>query len=411
MEVSATPGNSTGATGETGLRAFALTACRRVATFGLRWIGSNLSTDTVGLPTNMTRLTDILWRRVSWFGVWLAALASFGCTVRDEAPVGTVGAAWHSPRIEKTTAGESPSPAPQPVHVAEGLGGVAIATVNGRVIPLGRLRYLLMRSRGLEVLEQLIGLETAAAAAEEAGVTITQADVDREHQRSLRRLVDPLSSITSGAIDLDRAETLLDTVLAQRGVSRDEFRLVMRRNAYLRKIVELDLSFTADELRREFDRLYGKRAEVRHIQLTSLGGVDRVKAALAEGKDFAELARRFSANEAGASRGGLLKPFATEDPSVPAVFREVAFSLMPGEVSDPVRLGEWYHLIRLERILPREDIDFELLRGELERTLRDRRADQAMVEVFEKLFREASIEIGDPVLGAAFDRKRAAERR
>ena len=355
----------------------------------------------------MTRLTDILWRRASWFGAWLAALASFGCTMRDEAPVGTVGAAWHSPRIEDTTVGESSSRVAQPVGTTEASAGTTIATVNGRAIPLGRLRDLLMRSRGLEVLEQLIGLETAAAAAEKAGITITQADVDREHHQSLRRLVDPLSSITSGSIDLDRAERLLDTVLAKRGVSREEFRVVMRRNAYLRKIVEPDLEFTTDELRTEFDRLYGRRAEVRHIQLTSLGGVDRVLTALAEGKDFGELARRFSANEAGASRGGLLKPFSTEDPSVPAVFREVAFSLAPGEVSDPVRLGEWYHLIRLERILPKEDIDFELLRGELESTLRNGRADRAMIEVFEKLFREASIEISDPALKAALNRKRA----
>ena len=369
----------------------------------------------------MTRLTDIPWHRVSWCGASLVALGSFGCTVRDDAPLRTVGTAWHAPRIETLTAGESVSPVRSPVRAAEGSGGATIATVNGRAIPVERLRDLLMRSHGPEVLEQLIGLETAAAAAEKAGVTITRADVDREHQRSLRRLVDPLSAITSGSIDVDRAETLLDTVLARRGVSREEFRLVMRRNAYLRGIVELDVSaapdkvglptdtvgFSVDELHREFNRLYGLRAEVRHIQLTSLGAVDRVADALATGKNFAELARRFSANEAGASRGGLLKPFSADDPSVPALFREVAFSLTPGEVSDPVRVGEWYHLIRLERILPKEDVDFEQVRGELERTLRVRGADRAMIEVFEKLFREASIEISDPALEAALNRKRA----
>ena len=96
---------------------------------------------------------------------------------------------------------------------------------------------------------------------------------------------------------------------------------------------------------------------------------------------------------------------------MPAVFREVAFSLAPAEVSDPVRLGEWYHLIRLERILPKENVDFELLRGELERALRNRRSDRAMIEVFDNLSRQANIKISDPVLEASLNRKRAAQRR
>lgn len=376
-----------------------MTAREQAATFR-PVIGSNLLID-------MIRLSNIHGRRVSRYGALMGTLVCCGCSARSEAPTHTVSAAWHSPRIQTTTADKPSNPAPQPTVGDGEPASVTIATVNGRAIPLARLHELLMRSRGSEVLEELIGLETAAMAATARGVTVTQDDVDREYDRALRQLVDPLSSISPGAIDRDRAEQLLDTVLTRRRVSREEFQLVMRRNAYLRKTVELDLNFTTEALRRETDRLYGKRAVVRHIQLASRGAVERVTASLATGKTFDELARRLSANTSSAARGGLLDPFSQGDESVPGAFREVAFSLKPGEVSGPVRVGEWYHLIALERIVPAETVDFDQVRSEVEQILRERTADQSMFAVFEKLFQRATIEISDPALRAAFDRKRA----
>jgi parvulin-like peptidyl-prolyl isomerase len=133
--------------------------------------------------------------------------------------------------------------------------------------------------------------------------------------------------------------------------------------------------------------------------------VARVKERLAAGERFADVAARYSANTATAQRGGLLDPFAAQDDRVPSALRQAAFTLDPGQVSSAVRVGEWYHVLLLEERLPARAVDFNTVRHDLEDSLRDRLAQPAMFALFEKLFREARIEIHDADLSRAFRRK------
>jgi len=280
-----------------------------------------------------------------------------------------------------------------------------VAVVNGRPIPHRDLIDLLLRSHGVIVLEQLIGLNLAEAAAAERGLSVGQTDVDREYDRALRHLAEPLSSTTSAPFDRQSAERLLETVLAQRNVSPEEFDLVIRRNAFLRKIAEAETVVTDQQLHQEYERRYGERVQVRHIQLATLAEVERVRERLAAGEGFGEMARRYSANKSSAAELGLLAPISAGEEDVPALLRQVAFSLNVGDVSDAVRIGEWFHLIKLEALLAPEAVEFEEVRTELEVGLRERLADSAMSGVFEKLFRAATIEVHEPLLKAAFERK------
>lgn len=330
-----------------------------------------------------------------------------GCSTPEPSP--SVGSAWERRgRIVSEPAREyrernSVSAGPLGVR---GEADAAIATVNGRPISRRLLMDMLIRSRGAGVLEQLVGLETASAAVARLALRVTETDVERERELSLRRLSDPLSSITPGAFDREAAERLLDAVLAGKNMSRDEFEIVTRRNAHLRKIVESQQSFTEVQLQAEFRRVYGRRAVVRHIQLGTPADVERVRALLDSGERFDTLAGRYSANTASASQGGLLEPFWAGDEALPGAFRDAAFSLAPGEVSSAVRIGQWYHLIRLDEILPAERHDLAAVQGKLERSLSERETEPAMFALFEKLFREATIEIHDPVLAEMFSRNR-----
>ncbi len=301
-------------------------------------------------------------------------------------------------------------------------GEATIAVVNGVPISRAAVVELLMQSHGVGVLEQIIGFEVVRKAAEDEGVAITDRDVEQEYDLALRRLVDPLttggtaplnpaSPVTPDTFDRSSAEAVLDTVLGERNISHDEFSQVIRRNAYLRKIAQKNMQFGNDELREEFDRVYGRRAQVRHIQLGSPGDVTRVSERLAAGEDFADLAGRYSANVASGKRGGLLDPFSLGDPSVPDAFRQAAFALRPGQVSPPVRTGAWEHFIKLERVLEPEPISFDAVREELAMRLRERLADERMPGLHEKLVREARIEIGNPALREAFYKKHPQHRR
>ena len=272
-----------------------------------------------------------------------------------------------------------------------------------------RIVDLLLRANGVGVLEQLVVLDAAAELATHKGLTITQADIDREYDGALRKLVDPFSGASSGNFDRESAERTLESVLAQRNISREEFRLGMRRHAYLRRIVESELTFTREQLQAELQRRYGPRLEVRHIQLASPRSAARIRARLANGEDFAQLAREHSANLISAEAGGLLQPFSDKDDALPALFRRTASSLKAGEISEAVRVGEWYHLIKLERRIEAKPVELEPIRGELTQSLLERLSDPAMEKLYERLFREAKIEIHDLVLDEAF-RKVHADR-
>ncbi|MFQ5494894.1 MAG: peptidylprolyl isomerase, partial [Phycisphaerae bacterium] len=131
-----------------------------------------------------------------------------------------------------------------------------------------------------------------------------------------------------------------------------------------------------------------------------------VRDRLDAGEDFADLAVRYSANIASARDGGLLDPFSAEDDDLPIAFRETAFSLKPGEVSPAVRVGPWLHLIRLDELIPADPIPLAAVRTEVVDSLRGRLIESAMARHFEKLMKEATIEVYDAFLREAFHKQR-----
>lgn len=297
---------------------------------------------------------------------------------------------------------EQTNAAPPPASVVE---EPAIAVINGKPLPRRQVVDLLLRGHGSGILEQFVVLEAARRRAQQQGLTINQADVDAEYERALRLLIDPLAALTPDESDHEAAERVLDAVLAERNISREEFMLGMRRNAYLRRLAQAQLSFSEGELQEEYARAYGVRVQVRHVQLATLAEVSRVRAGLAAGEDFAEVARAHSANPASARAGGLLSPFSADDEEVPAPLRTVAFQLDVGEVSEAIRVGRWYHLLKLERQLPAEQQEFEVVRPELEQRLRARKLGPAMQQLYQDLLAQADVRILDPGLRAAFERK------
>jgi foldase protein PrsA len=338
----------------------------------------------------------------------VCSLVCVTCTPRGAVAPGSVSGAWQDRRQpEERVTGESSRAAS--IQAAAGTRAMPserdpIANVNGHPIARHRVVNLLLQAQGVGVLEQLVVLDEAERRAADRGLTITQAEIQAEYDRALRRLVAPLSSVTTGSFDREAAERTLEVVLADRNISREEFMLGMRRHAYLRRLVEAERSFSEQDIRAEYERTYGRRVQVRHIQLGTPRQVSQVRQQFAAGGDFAELARDYSANQLSAELGGLLEPFSAQQEELPTLFRQTAFGLEPGEVSETIRIGEWYHILKLEKAMPAEDPGLDRVRDALERRLRERTSEPAMQALYERLFRDAVIEIHDPVLRRAFDR-------
>jgi peptidyl-prolyl cis-trans isomerase D len=96
----------------------------------------------------------------------------------------------------------------------------------------------------------------------------------------------------------------------------------------------------------------------------ALAKAGQIEADLKGGKDFAELAKKYSADPGSAAQGGDLG-WADKSAFV-GPFADALFSMQPGQISDPVKTEFGYHIIRLDEVRPAHVRSFDEVRAELE---------------------------------------------
>jgi len=323
---------------------------------------------------------------------WMSASRDEPLSVRDKLGQGS------SADDAEGAEGQADAPKPPP--------GRAVATVNGRPIERKVLLRTLVAARGLPMLQQMILRESAKAEAARLGRTVSREQIDREYDITLQ--ASHFNGKDIEALTPARREQLLEEWTRTRGVAREELAIAMERQAYLRAIVGDQIEITEEMLQAEFKRKHGEKVEVRHIQLAAQRVYSQIVQRLGRGDRFKDLVAEYSQNALSRERQGLLPPFAAEDPSVPAIFAEVAFQLTPGDVSNPIEAEGSYHVLKLERRIPAEDVAFDAVSETLRANLMARLVTERMEQISRRLLLGAKIEIHDRVLSAQYDRRRAA---
>lgn len=120
--------------------------------------------------------------------------------------------------------------------------------------------------------------------------------------------------------------------------------------------------------------------------------LEELKARLAQGEEFAALAREFSQDPGSAANGGDLG-FAGKGVYDQA-FEDALFALKAGEVSVPVKSDFGWHLIRLDEVQAAEVPSLDSLRPQLERELKTQQVEQRFVEASKEL-EDAAFEAAD----------------
>lgn len=169
------------------------------------------------------------------------------------------------------------------------------------------------------------------------------------------------------------------------------------------QVIEVDSIIEEDELRSLYEeRSPGAEVRARHILLnfpddatesqrdsvTALAGDLRARAV--GGEPFEALAEQYSADPGSAREGGDLGFFERDQMVEP--FADAAFSLQPGEVSEPVESMFGLHVIRVEE---RRVPDFEEVREGFLAQLRGERVNEAEMAYLEGLEGPANIELQD----------------
>lgn len=343
------------------------------------------------------------------FAVLLAAVFGVAGCESQRPPAGRpVTTAWEESRPPESASSPSARVRPQaqtsqPTATTPSFDPIAM--INGS--PLNRAAFdrLLLDSYGLALFEQLVMLEAARQKADAAKLKITDEDIDAEYQRALRRMSLPPAGLDAKPLDDATSEALLQEILTSKNIPRKQYMLSIERNTYLRKLVEKGLVVKDDQIRAAFDRLYGERVQVRHIQLASLAEAAKVREVLDKGADFAEAAKKHSRNTITGANGGLLRPFTRKDREFPPLVIEVAFALQEGQVSRAVHWGRSFHLVKLVKRFPKTKVAFEDVKDALTARVREELIVERMQQMADTLLREATVRIFDDELNRRFRAK------
>ena len=244
---------------------------------------------------------------------------------------------------------------------------------------------------------ELVERELLLQAAEKAGLSITEADIDTEWQQLL-------SAQYNG--DQEAFERDLKRSSYTSRLFRQELadRLLVRQ---MRKRIQQPVKVSEADLQNYYaahqsDYQAPERISAQHILIhidenTPNGEVlaqqkaQRVLKELQQGKTFSELAKTYSDDSTNHEEGGQL-PLFTRGEMVPA-FESAVWPMKPGEVSkQPVKTEFGYHIIRRGSTLPAGPKPFEEARSAFEARLQADAEEKAIQDWLAQQKQEAKIQ-------------------
>ncbi|MFM9105733.1 MAG: peptidylprolyl isomerase [Chloroflexota bacterium] len=158
----------------------------------------------------------------------------------------------------------------------------------------------------------------------------------------------------------------------------------MSRDDYLRLVAMPNVA--REKVRAALDAETGQSApmvEASHILVETRELADKLEADLAGGADFALLAKDNSVDSGTAANGGDLGWFTRDEMVKP--FADAAFSLQPGQTSDPVESDFGWHIIRVSDVSPDRPLTDEQItriqQARQQRWLEEERAASAITSV------------------------------
>ncbi len=263
-----------------------------------------------------------------------------------------------------------------------------IAVVNNEIITMSDLERASakLKEKTLdqrEVLEELINKKLQLAAAKQAGMDITEKELDSTIA-DIRK---------SNAMDA----AAFEVALAKEGLTTDQYKEELKEQLTLTRVfnkyVRSGLAVSDAELRTYYKRNIDtfslpEEIQVRHIfiKLPNSAGRSRIRRAKQQahaaysrarkGEDFILLVREFSDEQTAASDGDL--GFLRREDTLPEIAK-AAQSLKPGDIAGPLKTDAGYHIIRLEDVRTpiqpfeqaKEEISRIILRQKMETTYRE----------------------------------------
>ncbi len=270
------------------------------------------------------------------------------------------------------------------IVVLAGCGGNPVATVDGVEITQAEFNERLVQQYGEDMLREMIDRELLRQAAEDAGIEITEEELQQE--------IEDFKSQFGN-------EENFNQWLASRNLSEEEFQDQMRMALVSRKLALKDVQPSDEELQQYFEENKEAFAQPAMVSLSEIvvdsrEAAEEVLSKLEQGDfSFEDLAAQYSLSIASKNRGGELPPMPLRD--VPQELREVAQSLPVGEVSDPIPANNAWYIIKVRDRQPAREASWP---EDKERVLQRYQAEHArdLQQVLREQLQKTNVQIIDP---------------
>ncbi|WNS80097.1 peptidylprolyl isomerase [Domibacillus sp. DTU_2020_1001157_1_SI_ALB_TIR_016] len=190
--------------------------------------------------------------------------------------------------------------------------------------------------------------------------------------------------------------------LAQYGLDEDGFKEFLKLELLREKAALADIKVTDKEVKEYYDS-WQPEIQVSHILVEDEAKAKEVKQKLADGGDFAELAKEYSTDTGSAENGGSLGWIdnAGRAQFVPE-FTKALSTLKVNQVSEPVKSDYGYHIIKITD--QKEKASFEKMKSQMTEELKKSKVDSAALqEKLDKVMKDADVEVKDEDFKGAFD--------
>jgi len=225
--------------------------------------------------------------------------------------------------------------------------------------------------------------------AKDHNITVTDAEVDAKIADIKTRLSDQQ----------------LDMALKQQGMTEQDLRDLMREQLIVKKAVDANIHVTDKQMSdylAQNHTLLDTQAQVRarHILVSSLPTAQMIEAKLKGGGDFAALAKQYSTDPGTKDKGGELGFFTRA--AMVKDFSDAAFSMKPGQISQPVHSPYGWHIIQVEETKPAMVATVANSRQKILDQMLSSQEQTAYPMFIEKVTNDAQITVVDPQFADAF---------
>ncbi len=241
-----------------------------------------------------------------------------------------------------------------------------VAVVNGEEVKRDMLADLLIDMYGNEGLGLLIRRTLVKQESIKRNVTVTEEEIAErigalvEGQIKQQMKKGGLEDEEALKRELEKAKLTLDQY--KKNIQK-RFKLSngqVEAELLAEKIIKKTIKITDEELREAYEEQLGEKILARQIVLRTSRDAERNLERIKTGADFEALAKKESVDRNSASRGGKMRPFGPKG----TIGKEVA-NLKNGEVSGIIKTDSGYHIIKIDKRIPRSMKKFSEVKEDL----------------------------------------------